>query len=32
MTDIAGGMSEEEAAQRWIDANRDTVDIWLGDV
>ena len=30
MTDIEGGMSEEEAAQKWIDANRDKVDVWLG--
>jgi len=30
MTDIAGGMSEEEAAQKWVDANRDKVDVWLG--
>ncbi|HQD25989.1 glycine betaine ABC transporter substrate-binding protein [Methanoculleus thermophilus] len=30
MTDIADGMSEEEAAQKWIDANRDKVDAWLG--
>ena len=30
MTDIAGGMPEEEAAQKWIDANRDRVDLWLG--
>ncbi|MFA7562916.1 MAG: glycine betaine ABC transporter substrate-binding protein [Methanoculleus sp.] len=30
MTDIAGGMSEEAAAKKWIDANRDRVDVWLG--
>jgi glycine betaine/proline transport system substrate-binding protein len=30
MTDIAGGMSEEEAAQKWVDANRDKVQAWLG--
>ncbi len=30
MTDIAGGMPEEEAAQKWIDANRDRVVFWLG--
>ncbi|MCT8337925.1 glycine betaine ABC transporter substrate-binding protein [Methanoculleus sp. Afa-1] len=30
MTDIAGGMPEEEAAQKWVDANRDKVDVWLG--
>ena len=30
MTDIEGGMSEEEAAQKWVDANRDKVDVWLG--
>jgi len=30
MTDIAGGMPEEEAAQKWVDANRDRVDVWLG--
>jgi glycine betaine/proline transport system substrate-binding protein len=31
MTDIEGGMPEEEAAQKWIDANRDRVDVWLGE-
>ncbi|KDE56149.1 glycine betaine ABC transporter substrate-binding protein [Methanoculleus sp. MH98A] len=30
MTDIADGMPEEEAAQKWVDANRDKVDVWLG--
>ena len=30
MADIAGGMDEQEAAQKWIDANRDKVDQWLG--
>jgi len=30
MTDIAGGMPEEEAAKTWIDANRDRVNAWLG--
>ncbi|MDD3857559.1 MAG: glycine betaine ABC transporter substrate-binding protein [Methanoculleus sp.] len=30
MTDIAGGMPEEEAAKNWIDANRDRVDPGLG--
>lgn len=30
MTDIEGGMPEEAAAQKWIDANRDRVDVWLG--
>ncbi|NLA37971.1 MAG: glycine betaine ABC transporter substrate-binding protein [Methanomicrobiales archaeon] len=30
MTDIAGGMPEEEAAQKWVNANRDRVDAWLG--
>ena len=30
MTDIAGGMPEEEAAQKWIDANSEKVDLWLG--
>jgi len=30
MADIAGGMDEVEAAQKWIDANRDKVDQWLG--
>jgi len=30
MTDIADGMPEEEAAQKWVDANRDRVDAWLG--
>ncbi len=30
MTDIAGGMPEGEAAQKWVDANRDKVDAWLG--
>ena len=31
MTDIAGGMPEEEAAQKWVDANREKVDVWLGE-
>lgn len=30
MADIAGGMDEVDAAQKWIDANRDKVDQWLG--
>ncbi|HOI14575.1 MAG TPA: glycine betaine ABC transporter substrate-binding protein [Methanoculleus sp.] len=30
MTDIEGGMPEEEAAQKWVDANRDRADVWLG--
>jgi len=30
MTDIADGTPEEEAAQKWVDANRDRVDVWLG--
>jgi len=30
MADIAAGMDEVDAAQKWIDANRDTVDAWLG--
>ncbi len=30
MTDIEGGMPEEEAARKWVDANRDKVDVWLG--
>lgn len=30
MSDIANGMDEVEAAQKWIDANRDKVDAWLG--
>jgi len=30
MADIAGGMDEVDAAQKWIDANRDKVDEWLG--
>lgn len=30
MTDIEGGMPEGEAAKKWIDANRDRVDAWLG--
>lgn len=30
MTDIAGGMPEGEAAQKWVDTNRDKVDDWLG--
>lgn len=29
MLDIANGMDEEAAAQKWIDAHRDTVDYWL---
>ncbi|WP_019176328.1 glycine betaine ABC transporter substrate-binding protein [Methanomassiliicoccus luminyensis] len=29
MSDIADGMSEKEAAQKWIDANRGTVDYWI---
>ena len=31
MTDIAGGMPEEEAAKAWIDANPETVKVWLGE-
>ena len=31
MTDIEGGMPEEEAAKKWIDANRDRVNAWLGE-
>ncbi len=31
MADIASGTDEEEAAQKWIDANRDQVDAWLGE-
>lgn len=27
--DIEGGMTPEEAAQKWIDANKDTVNKWL---
>lgn len=30
MTDIADGMPEEEAAKKWVENNRDTVDLWLG--
>lgn len=29
MLDIANGMSEKKAAQKWIDAHRDTVDYWI---
>lgn len=29
MMDISNGMSEEAAAQKWIDANRDVVDQWI---
>jgi glycine betaine/proline transport system substrate-binding protein len=29
MADIAGDMGEVEAAQKWIDDNRDVVDYWL---
>ncbi len=29
MMDISGGMSEEAAAKKWIDANRDKVDQWI---
>jgi len=31
MNDIAGGMSEEDAAKVWIDANPDMVNAWLGE-
>ena len=27
--DIEGGMTPDEAAQKWIDANKDTVNMWL---
>jgi glycine betaine/proline transport system substrate-binding protein len=27
--DIEGGMTPEEAAQKWIDANKETVNGWL---
>ena len=27
--DIESGMTTEEAAQKWIDANKDKVDAWL---
>ena len=27
--DIENGMTPEEAAQKWIDANKDKVDAWL---
>jgi len=30
MTDIADGMPEEEAAKKWVENNRDKVDLWLG--
>ncbi|MDK2891273.1 MAG: glycine betaine/proline transport system substrate-binding protein [Methanoculleus sp.] len=30
MTDIADGMPEEEAAQKWVDANPEKVNAWLG--
>jgi glycine betaine/proline transport system substrate-binding protein len=30
MTDIEGGMPEEEAAKAWIDANHEKVQAWLG--
>ncbi|WP_292731651.1 glycine betaine ABC transporter substrate-binding protein [Methanoculleus sp.] len=30
MTDIAGGMPEEEAAKAWVDANPEKVQVWLG--
>ena len=29
MMDISDGMSEEDAAQKWIDANREKVDQWI---
>ncbi len=31
MTDIAGGMPEEEAAKAWVDANPEKVQAWLGE-
>ncbi|MCK9308182.1 MAG: glycine/betaine ABC transporter, partial [Methanoculleus sp.] len=30
MTDIEGGMPEEEAAKAWVDANPEKVQAWLG--
>jgi len=31
MTDIEGGMPEEEAAKKWVDANPETVAAWIGE-
>jgi glycine betaine/proline transport system substrate-binding protein len=31
MMDIEDGMSEEDAAKKWIDANQDTVKAWIGE-
>ena len=30
MVDIYEGASPEEAAQKWVESNRDKVDAWLG--
>ncbi|WMW23870.1 glycine betaine ABC transporter substrate-binding protein [Methanolobus sediminis] len=31
MSDLADGVPEEEAAQKWVDANQDKVNEWLGE-
>jgi glycine betaine/proline transport system substrate-binding protein len=31
MSDLADGMSEEEAAQKWVDANPEKVSEWIGE-
>ncbi|WP_292470333.1 glycine betaine ABC transporter substrate-binding protein [Methanolobus sp.] len=31
MTDLSDGMSEEEAAQKWVDANPEKVSEWIGE-
>jgi glycine betaine/proline transport system substrate-binding protein len=30
MVDLESGMSEEEAAQKWVDNNPDKVNEWIG--